>query len=99
DRPARELFSWVPFALAVVEHAPQVPQRMKLAGEAIGERELVSAQGRDVPLGSIGFIDTDEGRLAAHREAEVLALQDFVYLVAALQDGLPGFIRIGLCDA
>src|SRR5690349_863659 len=51
------------------------------------------------PLFAVHVVDGDEGRLAAHGEANVTRIELTVDAIAELQDGVPLIVTIGFGDA
>lgn len=61
---------------------------------------LGRADGLGVPFGGFEIVDRDEGRLAAHGEADVFGLQDAVDLASAERvEFVPAVVGEGLGDA
>ena len=72
ERPARQAFAGIPFALPVMQQAARRKARAQPADQLIGERALGRADGGDVPFRRFHVVDGDEGRLAAHGQAHIL---------------------------
>ena len=80
----------------MVEHTARRPEVEQPAGEAIGDGRLVLAEGRGVPLGVVGSLGADEGRLTADAQPHVLGHEDLVHGVAQGEDPLPLALAVGL---
>ena len=94
QRPARQRLARIPFALAVVQHAARREVVFQPVHQVAGQLALLVAVGQGVPLRAVHVVDRHEGRLAALRQAHVLALQVGVDLLAQLVDLLPVRFRI-----
>ena len=98
ERPARQAFAGIPFALPVMQQAAGRETRAQLSDQLVGQRALGRADGGDVPFRCLEIVDGDEGRLAAHGQPHVAFLQIGVDLLAEPVEPRPGFIRERLCD-
>ena len=97
--PARQLLAGVPLALAEMQESAAGVLGAQPVHQLGGEAALGGAERVDVPLGAVAVVHRDEGRLAAHRQAHVLALQLRIDVVAQLQDRLPLRLGVGLGHA
>jgi hypothetical protein len=93
QRPARQLFARIPFALPeMLQALRRVPRAQALkdfrGAQAFGRPERV-----DVPFGAVVVVNRDESRFAAHRQAHVGADQIRVDLVAQRFDRRPLLLR------
>ena len=97
QRPARQLLTGVPLALAEMHQRLRRIVRAQPVEQLGGQTTLVRAQRRGVPLGIIGVIEGDEGRLATHGQAHIALRQIAVDLLAEADDRLPllGAVRFG----
>lgn len=98
EGPARQLLARVPFALAVVEEPARGEARHQPPDEIVGAGPLGGAGRRGVPLRRVARVDADEGRLAAHGEADVAAVERGIDPLAGRQDRLPVLLGVGLGD-
>ena len=98
EGPARQGLAGIPLALAVVQQAAGREALAQAADQLVGERALGGADGVGVPLAGLEIVDRDEGRLAAHGEADVVRLEHLVDLVAERVEALPAFVGEGLGD-
>ncbi len=71
ERPARQRFAGIPFALAVMQEAARGELVGQSPDQLVGQDALGRPERRGVPLRRLVIIDRDEGRLAAHRQADV----------------------------
>ena len=94
QRPARQLLTGVPLALAVVQQAAIAVLQPQLVHQVGTQQPLGRAHGLGVPLGSVAIVDRHERGLAALRQADVVLAQIVVHAVAQGLD--PGPLRIGV---
>ena len=99
EGPARERFTGVPFADAVVEEPAGAEAGAELADELGGEEEFAGAEGGGVPFFAVGVIDADEGGFAAHGQADIAADERGIDLAAEGVDGVPLVVGVGESDA
>ncbi len=99
ERPARQRFARVPLALAVMQHAARREAIAQPADQLVGEDALGLADRVDPPFQRLEIVDRDEGRLAAHRQADVLRGEVLVDLLAQPVELLPRRVRERRRDA
>ena len=87
DLPAGQRFPWVPLALTAMEYTAWSEHFEKALCQSIGQRALIGAVSRRVPLGPLHIVNGDEGRLSAHGKAHVPGRQVFVHLSTENFDG------------
>jgi hypothetical protein len=99
EGPARQAFAGIPLALAVMQEAAGREALAQLADQFVGLVALGRADGAGVPLLGLEIVDGDEGRLAAHGQADVLGREDAVDLGAERIEFVPAFVGKRLGDA
>ncbi|MNH95826.1 hypothetical protein D3C73_484790 [compost metagenome] len=72
EGPAGKAFAGIPLALAIMEKATRGEFFAQAADQDVGLFALGRADGIRVPFLRLEIVDRDEGRLAAHGEADVL---------------------------
>ena len=95
ERPARQLFTRVPLALAVVQQAAGAVLGAQLVHQVGAEQALGRAHGVGVPLGAVAVVHRHEGGFTALRQAHVVAAQVVVDLVAQVLDVAPLGLGVG----
>ena len=99
QRPARQLLAGVPLALAVVQQATLPVLQAQLVHQVGAQQPLGRAHGLGVPFGAVAVVDRHEGRLAALREAHVVAAQVVIDPMTQCFDAVPLGIGVGQGDA
>ena len=99
ERPARQRFARIPFALPIMQEAAGGEPVAQAPDERVGERALGRADRVRVPLAQFEIVDRNEGRLAAHGEADVVAPELLVDLLAQRVERLPRHFGKRLRDA
>src|SRR5262249_586180 len=97
--PARELFSGIPFALAIMQECSGRKSAAKTFEEIAGEDALPLRQSRKVPFGTVGVVDGNEGWLSAHGEADVALVEVGIDGAAEAVDLDPLFFGVRPGDA
>jgi len=92
ERPARQRLARIPFALAVVQKATRRKAPAQPADQFVGKDALGRAERGDVPFRRLIVVDGDEGRLAAHGQADVVAREIPVDLFAQRVERRPSFV-------
>ena len=82
----------------MVHEAARREPRAQPPRQLVGQPPLAVAERGDVPLGRVAVVDGDEGRLAAHRQPDVVALEIAVDPRAERIDGRPLVVAVGLGD-
>lgn len=67
--------------------------------QRVGLLALGRADGGGVPFGGFEIVDRDEGRFAAHGEADIIGGQHRVHVPAERIERIPAFVGEGLGDA
>jgi hypothetical protein len=81
QRPAWQLLSRVPFALSeVLQPLRGVVSRASAGTDLGGALSFGRAEGFGAPFGAVVVVDRDEGRFAAHGQADVVAARSAVDL-------------------
>ena len=75
EGPARQRLARIPFALAVMQEAAGGEAVAQPPDQYVGAGALGGAERVGVPFRRLVVVDGDEGRLAAHGEADVLGLE------------------------
>ena len=75
EGPARQRLARIPFALAVMQEAAGRVTVAQPSDQYVGADALGGAERVGVPLRRLVVVDGDEGRLAAHGEADVLGCE------------------------
>ena len=99
ERPARQRFARIPFALPIVQEPAGGELISQAPDQRVGERALGRADRVRVPLARFEVVDRNESRLAAHGEAHVVALEPLVDLVAQSVERRPRVLGKRLRDA
>ena len=99
ERPARQLLSRIPFALAEMQHRSRGEAVRELAEQHAREAAFLRPQRQRVPLRAVHVVDRHEGRLAAHGETHVALLEGAFDLLAAAEQLLPLLVGVGLGGA
>ncbi len=99
NRPARQLLARIMLAHIVGERRALAPERGELADQPSGIGALGRPQRVDIPFLPLMVGGGDEGRLAAHGQADIALQQGAVHPRAARQNVLPLPLRIGFGDA
>ena len=76
ERPARQRLAGIPFALAVMQQSARRELVGQSADQLVGQDALGRPERRRVPFRRLIVVDRDEGRLAAHRQADVVTSSD-----------------------
>jgi hypothetical protein len=92
ERPARQAFARIPFALPVMQQAARREARAQLADQIVGERALGRTDRGDIPFRRFQIVDGNEGRLAAHGQPHVVRFQIGIDLLAEPVETRPGFV-------
>ena len=82
ERPARQLFTRVPLALAKMQKAALAIFSPQLLHQLGGVAAFGRAESVNVPFSAVGVIRRDEGRLAAHCQAHIASGQITVNCLA-----------------
>ncbi len=98
ERPARQAFAWIPFALAVMQQAAWREPRAQFADQIIGERALGRSDRGDVPLQRLRIVDGNKRRLAPHGQPHVVCLEIGIDQFAEPIEPRPGLIGKRLGD-
>ena len=98
ERPARQAFAGIPFALPEMQQAARREPRPQFANEIVGKAALGRADRGDIPFRRFQIVDGNEGRLAAHGQAHVAGLQIGIDLFAELVEARPGVVGERFCD-
>src|SRR6202011_1019158 len=93
EAPARKTLARIPFALAMMQHAARREARLQAADEFVGEGAFRWSYGGGVPFLRFEVVDRDESRLAAHRQADVVADEIGIDLFAKRVELRPGGLR------
>jgi len=72
ERPSRQAFAGIPFALSVMQQAAGCEARAQPADQRVGEIAFRGADGGGVPFRAFHVVDGDECGFAAHGQADVL---------------------------
>src|SRR6266511_5127743 len=99
ERPARQRFAGIPFALSEVNETLSAIPFAQAVIEVRCQSALVRTDGRHVPLLAFRVIHRYESRFAAHRNPDIAILQFGVDGVTKLVDRLPLFLTVGFGDA
>ena len=99
ESPARQALAGIPFALAIMQQAARRKARAEAPDQVVAEPALGRTDRGDVPLRAFQIVHRHEGRLAAHREADVAGGQIGIDLLAERVELLPGGFRERLGDA
>ena len=82
ERPARQGLARIPFALAVMQEPAGREPVAQAPDQPVGERPLGRADRVRVPFARFKVVDRNEGRLAAHGQADVVGDELLVDLLA-----------------
>ena len=82
QRPSRQRFAGIPFALPVVEKAARREAVTQTPDQIVGAAIFFGAERRRGPLGAVHVVDRNKRRLAADREAHIARFQVRVHLMA-----------------
>ena len=93
ERPARQAFAGIPFALPVMQQPARREARAHSPDEIVGKAALGRADRGDIPFRRFQIVDGDEGRLAAHGQAHVAGLEIGIDLFAEPVEPRPGIRR------
>src|SRR5580658_3147003 len=96
ERPARQAFAGIPFALPEMQEAARRITRGELGHQRSGEPALVGSERGRVPFRAVAVVDRDEGRLAAHGETHVAGYEVAIDGLAERVDAPPFRVAIGL---
>ena len=96
--PPRQRLAGIPLALAEMQQRPPGKPSSQAAEQSARQFPLARAQRGHIPLGTVHVVDRHEGRLAAHGQPHVTALQDLVHPAAQGVDFRPLVVRVGLGD-
>ncbi len=99
ERPARQGFARIPFALPVMQESARRETVAQAPDQPVGERPLGRADRVGVPLARFEIVDRNEGRLAAHGQPDVVGDELLVDLLAERVERFPGSFRERLGDA
>ena len=99
ERPARQRFARIPFALAEMQQAAGSEPVFQSANQGARQAAFLRAESGEVPFLAVHVVDGDEGRLAPHGEARVVAVEVEINAVAEGFDRAPLFLGVGLGDA
>ena len=99
ERPAGELLTGVPLALAEMQQRAGGETVAHPVQQLYRQLALGRAHGGGRPLSAIAIVERDKRGLAAHGEAHVAYLQVYIYLVAQRFNLLPLLFAIRLGDA
>ena len=92
ERPARQAFARIPFALAVMQQPAGREARPQASDEIVGERALGRPYRGNIPFRRFEVIDGNESRLAAHGQAYVAGFQIGIDLFAEPVETGPGIV-------
>ena len=92
ERPARQAFAGIPFALPVMQQAAGREARAQFADEIVGEAALGRTDRGDIPFRRFQIVDRDKGRLAAHGQANVASPKIGIDLFAERVEPRPGLV-------
>ena len=98
ERPARQLLTRVPLALAEMHQGVRRIVRAQAVEQLGGQAALVRPHGGGVPLGIVRVVERDEGRLATHGQAHIAIGQLGIDLAADAEDVVPLLVAVGLGD-
>src|ERR1700733_15044913 len=90
ERPARQGLARIPFALPVMQEPARREPVAQAPDQPVGEGPLGRTHRVGVPLACFEVVDRNEGRLAAHGEADVVGDELLVDLLAQSIERLPG---------
>ena len=99
ERPARQRLAGIPLALSEMQQAAGRKTLAQPAQQFHGALAFHRAQRGGGPFGSVGVVERNESRLAAHGEPHVSGAQIGIHLMAEPFDCLPLLVGIGLGDA
>ena len=99
ERPARERFARIPFALAVVQQRAGRELFPQPLDEFAGKNALLVGHGGEIPFRAVRIVNRNKRRFAAHGEADIVFVQIGVNRVAELLDAFPLLLGVRLGDA
>ncbi|MNX91858.1 hypothetical protein D3C86_1239720 [compost metagenome] len=99
EGPAGQAFARIPFSLSVMQKAARCETLTQAADQGVGLFTLRRPDRAGVPLVGFEIVDGNKGRLAAHRQPDIMAIQNLVDLLAERIEFLPAFIRKRFGDA
>ena len=99
ERPARQRLAGIPFALAVMQQSARGELVGQSPDQLVGQDALGRPERRRVPFRRLIVIDRDEGRLAAHRQADVGLRQIGIDPFAQRIERDPGLVGKRVRDA
>src|SRR5271156_4285005 len=71
ERPTRQRFARIPFALTIMEQGAGRETLPEAQQQAFGQLTLLRSLGRGLPLRIVGVLERNESRLPTHREADI----------------------------
>ena len=92
ERPARQAFAGIPFALPVMQQAARREARAQFADEIVGQTALGRTDRGDVPFRRFQVVDRNKGRLAAHGQADVARPEIGIDLFSERVEPRPGLV-------
>ncbi len=99
QRPTRQRFSRIPFALSVVDQAIAGESQVEPFEQIGGQPFFVGADGCGLPLFPIHVVNRDESWFAAHGQPHVTDVQQLIDSMSYRFDGFPLFRGVGFGDA
>lgn len=97
--PARQRFSWIQLALALMQQRAVGEAALEALDQVIGKAALHRAERDGVPLRAIPVVNADKGWLAPHREAHVVPREVGVEAAAKRFNLAPLLLGVRLGDA
>ena len=94
QRPARQLFTGIPLALAVMQQAARAVTRAQLVHQVGAEQAFRRPHRFGVPFGAFAVVDRHESGLATLRQPHVVPAQLLIHLVPERLDLRP--LRLGV---
>ncbi len=99
QRPARQRLAGIPLSLTKMQQAARSEAPPQAIDQALGQPSLLGAKRGGIPFLAIHVVDGDEGRFAAHGEANVAGQKLLIDLGAERFDALPLLGGVGQRDA
>src|SRR6188474_1935167 len=99
ERPARQLFSWIPLALTKMNQTSGAVALSNPMKQIRRQSLLIRSLCGCIPFVAVGIVDGNKGWLATHGETHVTFLQIGIHYTPQKVNRVPFLFGIGLRDA